>query len=154
MFLYLVQHGEAKSKEEDPLRPLSDAGLTAINKTGEYLNKLQLNIDRIVHSGKLRSEQTAATISVAITSIPPVVEEDFLSPNDDPNMWANRLKQSEEDIMMVGHLPYLSRLASILLCGDDKISIISFKNGGVVCLKREESGEWVLCWTLIPEVIL
>lgn len=154
MFLYLVQHGEAKSKEDDPLRPLSDEGVRSVEKTAKYIEKLNLKVDKIFHSGKLRAEQTAAIISVAITPTPPVSEEDSLSPNDDPNIWAERFKQSEVDIMIVGHLPHLSRLGSILLCGFGKINIISFKNAGVVCLKRDENGEWALCWTLIPEMIL
>ncbi|MBE9504869.1 MAG: phosphohistidine phosphatase SixA [Proteobacteria bacterium] len=154
MFLYLVQHGEAKSKEEDPLRPLSDEGGKLVEKTAKYLGKLKPNINKIIHSGKLRAEQTARSISVELSPKLTISQEDYLSPNDDPNIWADRLKKSETDIMIVGHLPYLSRLTSLLLCGDGKIDLITFKNAGAVCLKREESGEWSLIWILIPEMIL
>ncbi len=37
MFLYLVQHGEARSKEEDPERSLTDHGRQALDNRGwEY----------------------------------------------------------------------------------------------------------------------
>jgi len=36
MFLYLVQHAEAKKEEEDPARGLSEKGLQDIKKMAAY----------------------------------------------------------------------------------------------------------------------
>jgi phosphohistidine phosphatase len=38
MKLYLVQHGKAKSKEEDPDRPLSMDGLEETKKVASFLH--------------------------------------------------------------------------------------------------------------------
>jgi len=59
----------------------------------------------------------------------------------------------KEDTMLVGHLPHLGRLASLLLSGDKEKGIIDFKMGGIVCLKRFDDGHWAIEWMIIPEVI-
>ena len=56
------------------------------------------------------------------------------------------------DLMLVGHLPFLSCLASLLLVGDPERSVIRFRNSGIVCLVREQ-GNWFLGWTVIPEIV-
>ena len=38
MNLYLVQHAEAKPKQEDPGRPLTDKGYADIEKTAKLLS--------------------------------------------------------------------------------------------------------------------
>ncbi|MCX7914224.1 MAG: hypothetical protein N2511_06535 [Thermodesulfovibrionales bacterium] len=50
-------------------------------------------------------------------------------------------------------LPHLSKLASLLLCGDAQRDIITFKRAGVVCLKRFDNGVWSIQWMVIPEII-
>jgi phosphohistidine phosphatase len=56
--------------------------------------------------------------------------------------------------MIVGHLPFLSRLASTLLIGDETVALVAFRNGGVVCLERgEEKGRWRLTWAVVPELL-
>ncbi len=42
MFLYLVQHAEAKREEEDPLRPLSENGLRDIKKVAFHVSRLRI----------------------------------------------------------------------------------------------------------------
>ena len=58
-----------------------------------------------------------------------------------------------EDIMLVGHLPHLSRLSSLILTGDKDRNVIDFKMGGVVCLKKSEDGKWSVEWMITPEEI-
>jgi phosphohistidine phosphatase len=55
-----------------------------------------------------------------------VSEEKDLLPNDDPQEWASRLSEEKEDIMLVGQLPHLSKLASLLLAGSYEKDIIDF----------------------------
>lgn len=54
-------------------------------------------------------------------------------------------------LMLVGHLPHLSRLASLLLVGDPRRDLIPFRNGGIVYLVKAERG-WLLEWVLTPEL--
>ncbi len=154
MFLYLVQHAESKKEELDPSRPLSEKGLQDINKIALYLSKLALNVHKIFHSNKLRAKQTAEVLSEMLKPVKGISETDGLAPLDNPNIWAERLKDIPEDMMLVGHLPHLSRLASLLLCNDPDKNIISFKMAGAVCLKRDEINTWSLQWMLIPDIVL
>ena len=45
MRIYLVQHGEAKSEEEDPRRTLTDKGIGEVQKVAEFLRPLTLAVD-------------------------------------------------------------------------------------------------------------
>ena len=53
--------------------------------------------------------------------------------------------------MLVGHLPFLPRLAAILAAGDESIPAVQFGPGTVACLERRTVGEtWKLDWLLDP----
>jgi phosphohistidine phosphatase len=148
MYLYLVQHGVPKSKEEDPERPLSGEGATAVEKSA-YSVASFVRARRIFQSGKLRATQTAEIFGRYLKA--DVSKADGLSPMDDPSVWAERLKDEAEDTMLVGHLPHLQKLSSLLLLDDSEKRVVEFKMGGVVCLKRDEEG-WTLQWMVVPEM--
>ncbi len=107
MFLYLVQHAEALSKEEDPTRSLSKKGIKDAKKIASFSRGLKIAPHQVLHSGKMRALQTAQLMADRVTSDMGVLESDGLSPMDDPEMWFGRLSKIDEDIMIVGHLPYL-----------------------------------------------
>lgn len=150
MSLYLIQHGEAKSKEEDVKRSLSEKGRRDVERTACFLNKIGIKASYIFHSGKERAFQSAEIIGKYLGIKP--VQEDYLSPLDDPGIWAKKLNSINEDIIIVGHLPHLSKLSSILLVGDPERELISFRMGGVVCLERKGSG-WSISWMIVPELL-
>lgn len=153
MFLYLVQHGDARREEEDPRRPLSEKGCQDVGRMAAHLRRTKLRVDRIVHSGKARAEQTASILSGRIEVSGEISPIDGLSPLDDPWVWSERLRDMTGDVMLVGHLPHLGRLASLLLCGDAGRSVISFRMGGVVCLQRDGDGAWTVLWAIVPEIV-
>lgn len=150
MKLYLVQHAEAKVKKEDPNRPLSENGVKALRKTAKFLETREINVTWIYHSGKLRAKQTAERLHNSIHSLKGIKEIDGLAPMDNPNIWKKRLMEEIVDIMLVGHLPHLSRLSGLLLVGDQQKELIDFKMGGVICLKRDKDGSWFIEWMIIP----
>ena len=149
--VYLVQHGEAKRKEEDPQRPLTEKGRKDTEKIAEFLSKTGVKIDRIVHSGKLRAKQTAEIIASKL-GVNNIEEDPSLEPLADPEIWAKKLEEIEENIMLVGHLPHLSLLASILLTGNKDIQPVKFTYSGVVCLEKIENA-WKIVWMMIPELL-
>lgn len=153
MLVYLVQHAKAKREEEDPSRPLAEKGFQDIRRVALYVSRLNIRADKIFHSGKLRAKQTAEVLSENLRPLKGILETDGLAPLDDPLIWEERLKGIKEDIMLVGHLPHLSKLASLLLSGDMDKSIVSFQLGGIVCLKRDMDEAWSLQWMLIPEIV-
>jgi phosphohistidine phosphatase len=153
MFLYLVQHAEAKRAEEDPARDLTEQGRQDLARVARYVGNLPLTVSRILHSGKTRALSTAEVLAAALKPPPKVSATDGLAPLDDPGVWADRLMGLAEDVMLVGHLPHLARLAARLTCGDQEKTVVNFKMGGVVCLRRLEANQWAVEWMLIPALI-
>jgi phosphohistidine phosphatase len=154
MFVYLVQHADAKKEEVDPSRSLSEKGLQDIKKVASYVSQLNIKVYKIFHSGKLRAKQTAEVLSENLKPTKGITEVGGLAPLDDAEIWEERLKGMTDDIILVGHLPHLDKLASLLLCGNADKNVVSFKMAGIVCLKRNDIGEWSLQWTLTPETVL
>lgn len=153
MYLYLVQHAEAMSKEEDPSRSLSEKGIEDIKKVAAYAKRMDLAVHQIAHSGKMRALQTAQVIEEHITVDMHVLEADGLAPMEDPEIWNERLSHIHNDMMLVGHLPHLARLASLLLCGKKDGNVVNFEMGCVVCLHKPEAGDWSVDWIIKPGMI-
>ncbi len=152
MLVYLVRHGEAVNEREDPARPLSKQGETDIRELAELLaQRFRLMPGHIFHSPKLRAIQTASIISQALPRAPAPEEADGLAPMDDPAIWAERLEVMDLDSMLVGHLPHLPRLASLLLLSDSGREILDFTPGTVVCL--EKTGGWRVKWMTSPDTL-
>lgn len=151
MLAYLVQHGTARTKEEDPERPLTDEGRREVEAVMLLMMRFgAITASRVVHSGKRRAEETAELIATKLES--DLVAEDGLAPDDDPADWAARLRAADRDLVLVGHLPHLERLTSMLLCGDPDAGVVRFTNGGVVCLSGE-GGRWSLLWAITPPLV-
>jgi phosphohistidine phosphatase len=102
--------------------------------------------ERIVHSGKTRARQTAAAWGEALGV--PVEEADGLAPLDHPAIWATRVATPAGDLMLVGHLPHLAKLAGLLLAGDSDRPIIAFRQGGLVGLE-DGPARWSV-WLVLP----
>jgi len=149
MRLYLVQHGLAKDANEDTARPLSAQGREGVARTAGFLSLFEKpRPTKILHSGKLRAEQTAEMFAEAWGGMP--VEQTLdLSPNDDPSVFSAHLASMSDDVMLVGHLPHIQRLAGLMICGDASREAVHFRNGGVVCLEKREAG-WSVLWQINP----
>ncbi len=152
MNLYLLQHGEAVDKATDPERPLTEKGRNDTVKVAAYTAKhAGMSVLAVTHSGKLRARQTAELFAMEIEALQGVVPVKDLEPNADPAIWAERLGLMEDDVVLVGHLPHLARLVSLLTCGDPDKEVIQFYNSGLVCLKKKSPTEFVISWTILPE---
>lgn len=152
MEVYLVQHGEAKPESEDPQRPLTERGRAEVEKVARYAAGLKLPVSLILHSGKLRAQQTAEIFAQYLVPSQGVRELKRLAPTDDPRVAEALIRQAGSPIMLVGHLPHLSRLTSLLILGSPEKEVIRFRNGGIVCLRQDEGG-WTVRWILVPELI-
>lgn len=154
MLFYLIQHGDAKREEEDPSRPLSEKGIMDVKGVASHISRLNIEVEEVLHSSKLRAKQTAEIISEKLKIKKGISETDSLSPLDDVSIWAERLKTRNDSLMLVGHLPHLGKLASLLLCDEKERNVVSFKMGGIVCLKRDDAGSWSLQWMITPETLI
>lgn len=161
MLLYLIQHAEAKTEAEDPARGLSELGLGDIRRVATYTARHGVAIAQIMHSGKTRALQTAQVLAEHIRPAQGICETAGLLPLDDPGRIAERLKSIKADTALVGHLPHLSKLASLLLSGEPARDIVSFRMAGILCIERHDDepmeepqgyGRWTVRWMLVPEV--
>jgi phosphohistidine phosphatase len=152
MKVYLVQHAEAEPKSVDPARPLTARGRQEAERVATFAARLGLTVGQIRHSGKTRAEQTARVLGAFLSPPAGVVAAFGLAPKDEVEPVAEALESESQSLMLVGHLPFLARLAGLLLTGDADRSIIQFRNAGIVCLTREE-GRWSAAWILTPEMV-
>jgi len=59
----------------------------------------------------------------------------------------------EDNVMRVGHLPFMQRLTSYLIIGSTEPAVFKFQNSGIVCLDRQQdSQKWIIKWTLMPNI--
>ena len=81
-----------------------------------------------------------------------VKEKSNLNPNDSIDPIKLELIDNNKNIIIVGHLPYLSRLLADLICEDENKTILKFRNSGVVCLEQYES-KWNIIWAVTTEIL-
>lgn len=154
MELYLVQHGEAMSEAENPERPLTVRGRETVQRVSAVAARLRLRPAEVRHSGKRRAAETAEILAAALGASDRVVAMSGMAPNDDVRPVAAALDTAPQPLILVGHLPFLSRLASLLLVGDPERTLVRFRMGAMVCLTREAvpTGGWLVAWMLTPEL--
>jgi len=155
MAVYLMQHGQAITEAENAARPLTEAGRAAVERVAARAKAADVRIDRCVHSGKLRAEQTAELLVGALGSERSIEPRDGLAPNDPVAPLADWLRAAPEgsSIALVGHLPLLDRLASSLITDDENTHVIQFRMGGLVKLVPKSEGPGLtVAWILAPEI--
>ncbi len=153
MRVYLVRHGNAASKAQDPERHLSPRGRDQVRKVAAFLKPLDLHVGAIWHSTKTRAGETAAILSAAVDAEEGLVERDDLAPNHDINTVRRDIDRAGEDLMVVGHLPFLDHLASKLLAGSDAAETLKFAEGAVACLEGDASAGRRLVWMVTPDLL-
>ena len=138
--VYLVRHGEAKPKDEDSERPLSEAGEDDVVRMAVWAAETGIHVAAIRHSGKLRAQQTAEIFADQLPDafVPQAVSG--LAPNDDVEPIAKQLQAEQGPIMLVGHLPFLERLASLLVTGDADAPAVILDAGALLALAKNENG--------------
>lgn len=153
MRIYLVQHGQAKSEDVDPDRHLTEKGQNDVKKISSFMKQFGLSLDTIWHSGKTRSAQTADILASGVVVNQAIIQHDGLAPNDAIGPVKEELVEANEDLMIVSHLPFLSKLVSELVTGNELADIVAFRPGGIVCLEWDDEKVWRLRWMVIPELI-
>lgn len=149
MQLYLVQHGEAVAESVDASRPLSQSGRAIVERVAVWSAARGVQVDQIRHSGKLRAEQTAAIFARELAPREGVCVHSGLAPNDDVRPLAQDLAAESGSLMLVGHLPFLSRLAGFLVAGTGERPLLQFRNTGLVGLLRDGE-QWTVACVIPP----
>ena len=147
MEFYLVRHGEAVSQTVNGQRPLTPGGRRDVARIGRAAAQRGIQPSQIFHSGLLRAQQTAEILSESLGRVEGVQELVGLRPDDDPMIAKAELESSTVSLMLVGHLPHMSRLASFLVAGDADRELVEFAPATVLGLSYEDY-RWKILWKL------
>ncbi|MCK4425116.1 MAG: phosphohistidine phosphatase SixA [Deltaproteobacteria bacterium] len=152
MALFLVQHGKSLSKDKDPEQGLSEEGISEVEQIAKVAKGYGVHVSRVIHSGKKRARQTADIFASSLGPEDGVQESSGLSPLDDVSAFAGKIN-SEDNVMLVGHLPFMERLTSYLITGSIDKPVFKFQNGGIVCMDTDpDSRSWLIRWALMPRI--
>lgn len=154
MKLYLVQHANAVSEDVNPERPLSDRGRRDMQKVADFIKPLNLTVDNLWHSTKTRAIQTAEILADVIKINKEKIEREGLAPNDDVTAIKDELIATQKDTIIVSHMPFVSKLASLLLTGREFADTVAFRQGGIVALSCSEENQWQIEWMVTPELLI
>ena len=158
MNLFILRHGLAVEPgtpgyENDAERPLTSEGKSKLRQIAAAMEELRLDFDIILSSPFKRARQTAEIVAEELKIEDTLEFSDSLTPQgklSDLVEHVKRLKPLPENIMLVGHEPYLSELISLLVCGSNN-SVVVLKKGGFAKLTVTTLGvgrcaqlEWLL----------
>lgn len=161
MNLFLLRHGVAVDRDpqsfpDDSRRPLTLKGEDRVRLVCDAMQALELSFDRILASPFLRSRQTAEIVASSLGLRRALEFREELTPTGDPQVlfrFINRLSPKPENLLLVGHEPYLSGLLSVLVCGQADAAIDLKKNGlaKIEAAQRLKFGRCAtLNWLLTP----
>lgn len=160
MNLYLLRHGlavEPGSAEfaKDSERPLTPKGERKLWKIGQAMQEMELSLDWLLSSPYVRARQTAEIVADTLGLGKKLAFSETLTPAGSTKKLIELLqlrRPAAEDVLLVGHEPYLSQLISLLVSGDVE-SNVQMKKGGLCKLSTEalEHGRCAtLEWLLTP----
>jgi phosphohistidine phosphatase len=152
MALYLVQHGKSLPKDQDPDQGLSEDGTTETERIASIAQGYGVSVSQIRHSVKTRARQTAEILARALKPQNNIQEISGIKPMDDVAACAAKI-DPDENVMLVGHLPFMERITSYLITGSIDQPVIRFQNSGIVCLDKDPGAQaWVIKWALMPNI--
>lgn len=156
MRLYLAQHGDALDKTENPRRPLSEAGRDDVQRMATFLGALTGPLpEAVVHSGKDRARETAELLAGRLSPDITPQPAHNLGPTDPVPPFREELTDWERDTLVVGHLPFLGRLAGLLVNGDEEVPVAAFRPGAILVLEPGGGPEegWLVAWMMGPDLL-
>ncbi len=164
MNLFILRHGIASDPGEDGLpknlkdaeRPLSAKGKQKLWEIAEALRTMELKFNVVVSSPLLRARQTAQIVAEALELRRKLTLTDHLAPEGSPRQLLAQLQQlgpRAKNILLVGHEPYLSKLISLLIAGNDSVAV-DLRKGSLAKLEVNHLGYTrcaTLAWLLTPK---
>ena len=154
MNLYLLRHGIAVDPSQpglasDAERPLTPKGKRRLRQIANAMGAMKISLDVILSSPHVRAKQTAEIVAKSLKRQKQLQFSDELTPGGNPRLLIQRLNELRprpENILLVGHEPYLSRLLALLAAGNTGLAI-DFKKGGL-CKLEVDSLRYGRCATL------
>ncbi len=163
MNLYLLRHGLAADRgaryPDDSLRPLTPEGRRKMRRIAAGMRALDLEFDALLSSPYLRARQTAEIAAAAFRAADKLQLADELAPDGDARRLIALLQDKHaaaENVLLVGHEPYLGHLIGVLLAGKAGLPV-GLKKGGLGLLSVEALAYGpcaALEWLLTPRQLV
>ncbi len=153
MKLYLIRHAHAIDGADDVARELSKKGRGQAKALGKFLRARDLFAPAALwHSPLVRARETAELLAEHAKLEAKLVETTGLLPEDDPSDIAGRLTRTHlPALALVGHEPYMSALASLLVA-DEPTPCFAFRKGATLALEGV-GRHWIVQWFVSPDVV-
>ena len=160
MNLYILRHGiavdhSAAGYENDDERPLTGKGERKLWAIAEAMKALEISFDLILSSPLVRARQTAEIVADALKCRKRMEITDTLAPQESAKPLIEYLRDqgAVDDVVLVGHEPFLSRLIASLISGNSDTSVL-LKKGGFCKLSTDDLKHGkcaILEWLLTPK---
>ena len=161
MNIFILRHGIAvergtKGHEKDADRPLIPKGKRQLRKSAAAMKKMKLSFDLILSSPYERARHTAEIVAGELKLKKKLKYSDLLKYEAEPQdliLQLTAMKPAPKNLLLVGHEPYLSRLASLLISGVEDMAM-DLKKGGLCKLEAAtlQPGKCAhLEWLLTPK---
>jgi phosphohistidine phosphatase len=155
MNIYILRHGIAAEPgtpgiKTDAERPLIPKGERRLRAAAAAMRKMELSFDLILSSPYLRARQTAEIIAEELKLKKRLELSDALVPSGNAKNLVRQLNEwqpAPENVLLVGHEPYLSRLIALLATGNAGATVEMKK--GALCKLEAEELEFGHCATLV-----
>ena len=142
MILYVLRHGIAALRgtaeyPDDSTRPLTGKGEKKMRRIAGGMEALGLEFDLILSSPFLRARQTAEIVATAFQGekkleLTPLLEVGA----ETEDLVRDLVSREVENVLLVGHEPFLSTLVALLISGDPATEI-RMKKGGLCMLSAQ-----------------
>jgi phosphohistidine phosphatase len=163
MNLYLLRHAIAVERgttrvAADFDRPLTEEGRAKLLKVVRAMAAMELGFSAVFTSPYVRARQTADVVVTELKTRARVRECEFLRAEAQPAdlvRFLARLRPQPRDVLLVGHEPFLSELASLLLAGATPLRL-DFKKAGLCKLsatRLQPAACATLEWFLSPKLL-
>ncbi len=162
MKLFLVRHAIAAQLSSgglasDVQRPLTEEGKLQMQMVAYGLKSLGIKPDVILTSPLLRTEQTTEILAAVLGGNNIIETTKALAPGRSSSDVYQALKKyaAAKEVVLVGHEPNLSNLATALLWADTSF-IMQFKKAGVCRIDITDvppTSPGILKWLITPKII-
>jgi phosphohistidine phosphatase len=160
MNLFILRHGLAVEHgapgfAKDADRPLTPKGERKLGRIADAMESLELSFDLILSSPYTRARQTAEIIADALGLRKKLELTDELTPGGSFSKLIDLVThhKATENVLLVGHEPFLSELISTLAASDSSLRV-TMKKGGLCKLSTDnlKPGRCAtLEWLLTPK---
>jgi phosphohistidine phosphatase len=153
--LYLLRHAHAGDPDawtgDDAERPLSAKGKGQAERLARFLASIDVKLDTIVTSPKVRARQTAEPVAAAL-GVPYVTDPRLATSLDEDVLEAIVSEATGERVMLVGHDPDFSDVAASLIGAE----YLPLKKGALAKLEATrplKPAGALLRWLVPPDLI-